>query len=111
MELPAKERNTMGAQAVSRDVETMPQSTHVANPSTAQSSSTAHSVIELRIIPARISFGRELIFMLPVLFAVALAAAIGVLPMGGTMLFALLCIEIGLFILSIFVLVPRPQKN
>lgn len=49
--------------------------------------------------------------MLPVLFVVALAAAIGVLPLHGGTLFVMLCIEILLFVVSICMLIPRAQKN
>ena len=91
----------MGAPAISRDVETMPPSTDVAS---IQASAQVHA-------PIKISHGKKLVFMLPVLAATAMAAVIAVFPLEKSTLYALFFGEVAFAVFSIFVLVPRPQKR
>jgi len=103
----------MGAQAVSREVETMPETisppaTTIAGPYSPQQPALEQQAI---VKPINASDRKEKLLVLPVLAAAAIAAVIAVFPFQASTLFALFCGEIGLFVASIAISVPRPQKH
>jgi hypothetical protein len=101
MVLRKKERHSMGAQAVSRDVQTMPQAPAVSPERPAR----------FPVPPVEVSKVEELLRMLPVLIAATMAAYIAVFPLSANMSFALFCGEVGMFVLSIVVSVSRVPKS
>jgi hypothetical protein len=96
----------MGAQAVSRDVEKM-QETISRPPDVTTHLPDQQSVGK----PTKATHHKEQLLVLPVLAATAVAGAIAVFPFRPSTLLALLCGEIGLFVISIVLSIPRSQKH